>query len=235
MCGAPSGVAPREVRFAHPRQAAPATPFTRSRATMPPEEPPRTEPGTLALVLEKRFIAHGRNARRRGFRTERGRKNCRTMGQEIERKFLVRGEFKSSARKAMRISQGYLSSVPERTVRVRVRDNQGFITVKGKGDIHGVSRFEWEKEISVDDAVALLRLCEPGVIDKTRYLVDYAGHTFEVDEFYGDNEGLVMAEIELSREDEAFEKPDWLGDEVTGDSRYYNAALTKNPYKNWEK
>ena len=97
------------------------------------------------------------------------------MGQEIERKFLVRGEFKSSARKAMRISQGYLSSVPERTVRVRVRDNQGFITVKGKSDIHGVSRFEWEKEISVDDAVALLRLCEPGVIDKTRYLVDYAG------------------------------------------------------------
>lgn len=157
------------------------------------------------------------------------------MGQEIERKFLVRGEFKSSARKAMRISQGYLSSVPERTVRVRVRDNQGFITVKGKSDICGVSRFEWEKEISVDDALALLGLCEPGVIDKTRYLVDYAGHTFEVDEFYGDNEGLVMAEIELSCEEEAFEKPDWLGDEVTGDSRYYNAALTKNPYKNWEK
>lgn len=252
MCCAPSGVAPREVRFAHPRQAAPATPFTRSRATMPPEEPPPPEPGTLALVRgkrfnahekvifqgvvrEKRFITHGGNARRRGLMTERGRKNCRTMGQEIERKFLVRGEFKSSARKAMRISQGYLSSVPERTVRVRVRDNQGFITVKGKSDIRGVSRFEWEKEISVDDALALLGLCEPGVIDKTRYLVDYAGHTFEVDEFYGDNEGLVMAEIELSCEDEAFEKPDWLGDEVTGDSRYYNAALTKNPYINWEK
>lgn len=157
------------------------------------------------------------------------------MGQEIERKFLVRGEFKSSARKAMRISQGYLSSVPERTVRIRVRDNQGFITVKGKSDIRGVSRFEWEKEISVDDALALLGLCEPGVIDKTRYLVDYAGHTFEVDEFHGDNAGLVMAEIELSCEDEAFEKPDWLGDEVTGDSRYYNAALTKNPYIIWEK
>lgn len=269
MCCAPSEVAPREVRFAHPRQAAPATPFTRSRAAMPPEEPPRTEPRTLALVRrkrfnahekvifqgdvrgkrfitherdifqgvvrEKRFITHGRNARRRGLRTERGRKNCRTMGQEIERKFLVRGEFKSSAKKAMRISQGYLSSVPERTVRIRVRDNQGFITVKGKSDIHGVSRFEWQKEISVDDALALLGLCEPGVIDKTRYLVDYAGHTFEVDEFYGDNEGLVMAEIELSCEDEAFEKPDWLGGEVTGDSRYYNAALTKNPYINWEK
>lgn len=253
MCCAPSGVVPREVRFAHPRQAAPATPFTRSRATMPPEEPPRTEPGTLALVRGKRFIAHernvfkvtcvenvllrtGRDARRRIWGRKRGGvKNYKAMGQEIERKFLVRGEFKSSARKAMRISQGYLSSVPERTVRVRVRDNQGFITVKGKSDIHGVSRFEWEKEISVDDALALLGLCEPGVIDKTRYLVDYAGHTFEVDEFYGDNEGLVMAEIELSCEDEAFEKPDWLGDEVTGDSRYYNAALTKNPYINWEK
>lgn len=236
MCCAPSGVAPREVRFAHPRQAAPATPFTRSRATMPPEEPPRTEPGTLALVRGKRFITHGRNASRRIWGQKRGGvKNYKAMGQEIERKFLVRGEFKSSARKAMRISQGYLSSVPERTVRVRVRDNQGFITVKGKSDIHGVSRFEWEKEISVDDAVALLGLCEPGVIDKTRYLVDYAGHTFEVDEFYGDNEGLVMAEIELSCEDEAFEKPDWLGGEVTGDSRYYNAALTKNPYINWEK
>lgn len=220
---------------------------------MPPEEPPRTEPRTLALVRgkrfnahgkvvfsvfvsRKRFITHGRNARRRGWGQKRGIVKVRkAMGQEIERKFLVRGEFKSSARKAMRISQGYLSSVPERTVRVRVRDNQGFITVKGKSDIRGVSRFEWEKEISVDDALALLGLCEPGVIDKTRYLVDYAGHTFEVDEFYGDNEGLVMAEIELSCEDEAFEKPDWLGGEVTGDSRYYNAALTKNPYTNWEK
>lgn len=253
MCCAPSEVAPREVRFAHPRQAAPATPFTRSRATMPPEEPPPPEPGTLALVRGKRFNAHGRDvfrgvvrgkrfiahggdARRRIWGQKRGGvKNYKAMGQEIERKFLVRGEFKSSARKAMRISQGYLSSVPERTVRVRVRDNQGFITVKGKSDIRGVSRFEWEKEISVDDALALLGLCEPGVIDKTRYLVDYAGHTFEVDEFHGDNAGLVMAEIELSCEDEAFEKPDWLGDEVTGDSRYYNAALTKNPYINWEK
>lgn len=220
---------------------------------MPPEEPPPPEPGTLALVRGKRFntherdvfqgdvrgkrfITHGRNASKRGFRAETGaEKVFKAMGQEIERKFLVRGEFKSSARKALRISQGYLSSVPERTVRVRVRDNQGFITVKGKSDIRGVNRFEWEKEISVDDALALLGLCEPGVIDKTRYLVDYAGHTFEVDEFYGDNEGLVMAEIELSCEDEAFEKPDWLGDEVTGDSRYYNAALTKNPYLNWEK
>ena len=186
--------------------------------------------------VENVLLRTGRDAHRRIWGQKRGGvKNYKAMGQEIERKFLVRGEFKSSARKAMRISQGYLSSVPERTVRVRVRDNQGFITVKGKSDIRGVSRFEWEKEISVDDALALLGLCEPGVIDKTRYLVDYAGHTFEVDEFHGDNEGLVMAEIELSCEDEAFEKPDWLGDEVTGDSRYYNAALTKNPYINWEK
>lgn len=155
------------------------------------------------------------------------------MLQEIERKFKVRGDFRPLAKKAMRISQGYLSSVPARTVRIRVRDNQGFITIKGKSDIYGASRFEWEKEIPVEDAMQLLKLCEPGIIDKTRYLVDFAGHTFEVDEFYGDNEGLVMAELELSREDEPFRRPDWLGEEVTGDSRYYNAALTKNPYRSW--
>lgn len=156
------------------------------------------------------------------------------MPQEIERKFMVNGEFKQFARKVVRISQGYLSSVPERTVRVRVRDNQGFITVKGRSDEFGVSRFEWEKEISAEDARELLKLCERGVIDKSRYLVDFAGHTFEVDEFYGDNEGLVMAELELKNQDEPYERPSWLGDEVTGDSRYYNAALSKNPYKEWK-
>ena len=157
-----------------------------------------------------------------------------TMPQEIERKFKVCGEFKPLAKKAMRISQGYLSSVPERTVRVRIRDGQGFITIKGKSDIYGVSRFEWEKEIDAADAEHLLELCEPGAIDKVRYLVDYAGHTFEVDEFHGDNEGLVMAELELKSEDEAFERPSWLGQEVTGDPRYYNAALTRNPFRNWK-
>ncbi len=156
------------------------------------------------------------------------------MPQEIERKFKVKGEFKQFAKKVVRISQGYLCSVPERTVRVRVRDNKGFITVKGKSDKFGVSRFEWEKEISAEDARELLKLCERGVIDKSRYLVDYAGHTFEVDEFYGDNEGLVMAELELKNQDEPYESPSWLGDEVTGDNRYYNAVLSKTPYKDWK-
>ena len=156
------------------------------------------------------------------------------MAQEIEKKFLVAGEFKESAKKATRIIQGYLSSVPERTVRVRVKGEKGYITVKGIGNDSGASRFEWEKEIPVEDVRDLLKICEPGVIDKTRYLVDCDGHTFEVDEFYGDNEGLVVAEVELGDENEAFTRPSWLGEEVTGDKKYYNSMLTKNPYKNWK-
>ena len=156
------------------------------------------------------------------------------MAQEIEKKFLVAGEFKESAKKATRITQGYLSSVPERTVRVRVKGEKGYITVKGIGNDSGASRFEWEKEIPVEDVRDLLKICEPGVIDKTRYLVDCDGHTFEVDEFYGDNEGLVVAEGELSDENEAFTRPSWLGEEVTGDKKYYNSMLMKNPYKNWK-
>ena len=156
------------------------------------------------------------------------------MAQEIEKKFLVAGEFKESAKKATRITQGYLSSVPERTVRVRVKGEKGYITVKGIGNDSGASRFEWEKEIPVEDVRDLLKICEPGVIDKTRYLVDCDGHTFEVDEFYGDNEGLVVAEVELSDETEAFTRPSWLGEEVTGDKKYYNSMLMKNPYKNWK-
>jgi len=157
------------------------------------------------------------------------------MAQEVEKKFLVKGEFKHLAQKQTRITQGYLSSVPERTVRVRIKGDKGFITVKGIGNDSGASRFEWEKEISVKDVEDLLKICEPGVIDKTRYLVKVGNHTFEVDEFYGDNEGLVLAEIELSDENENFEKPEWLGEEVTGDVKYYNSMLMKNPYKNWEK
>lgn len=157
------------------------------------------------------------------------------MAQEIERKFLVDGDFRSEAFKAVRITQGYLSSVPERTVRVRVKDDKGYITVKGVGDESGVSRFEWEKEIPVDDARELLRICEPGVIDKTRYLVKVGIHTFEVDEFYGDNEGLTVAEVELSDPNEAFGKPSWLGEEVTGDKRYYNSFLSRHPYITWRK
>ena len=155
------------------------------------------------------------------------------MAQEIERKFLVRGDFKSEVTKATRITQGYLSSVPERTVRVRIKGDKGYMTVKGIGSDSGASRFEWEKEIPVEDVRELLKICEPGVIDKTRYLVPAGRHTFEVDEFYGDNEGLVVAEVELSSEDEEFVHPEWLGKEVTGDARYYNSMLMKKPYKTW--
>ena len=156
------------------------------------------------------------------------------MAQEIERKFLVKGDFKSEVFKSTRITQGYLSSVPERTVRVRVKGDKGFITIKGIGNETGASRYEWEKEIPVEDVQELLKICEPGVIDKTRYLVKNGEYTFEVDEFYGDNDGLTVAEIELPSEDAAFNKPAWLGEEVTGDVRYYNSMLMKNPYKNWK-
>lgn len=155
------------------------------------------------------------------------------MPQEIERKFLVKGEYKSQAYQSVRIIQGYLSSVPERTVRIRVRNDEGFITIKGKSDDAGITRYEWQKEIPLDEARELLQLCEPGVIDKTRYLIRQGRHIFEVDEFYGENEGLTMAEIELKSEDETFEKPDWLGEEVTGDLRYYNARLSHQPYTTW--
>ena len=155
------------------------------------------------------------------------------MFQEIERKFLVCGDFKAEAFQSTHIIQGYLSHKP--TVRVRIRDNSGYLTIKGPMNKSGVSRFEWEKEIAVDEALALLELAEPGRIDKTRYLVKNTDgkHTWEVDEFHGDNEGLVMAEIELADENEPFDKPDWLGQEVTGDPRYYNAMLKERPFKTW--
>lgn len=155
------------------------------------------------------------------------------MAQEIERKFLVKGEYKSKAKKQTRITQGYLSSDPERTVRVRIKGDKGFITIKGISNSSGTSRYEWEKEIPVSEVKELLKICEAGVIDKTRFLVDVGKHLFEVDEFYGDNQGLTVAEVELTSEEERFEKPDWLGIEVTGDVKYFNAMLVKNPYKNW--
>ncbi|MCG8410769.1 MAG: CYTH domain-containing protein [Bacteroidales bacterium] len=155
------------------------------------------------------------------------------MAQEIERKFLVKGDFKSLAKKQTRITQGYLSSVPERTVRVRIKGEKGFITIKGIGSKSGASRYEWEKEIDPNEVKELLEICEPGVIDKTRYLVEAGEHTYEVDEFYGENEGLIVAEVELKSEDEAFVKPEWLGEEVTGDVKYYNSMLMKNPYTKW--
>jgi adenylate cyclase len=155
------------------------------------------------------------------------------MAQEIERKFLVKGDFKPFAHKQTRITQGYISTVPERTVRVRVKGDKGYITIKGIGNASGATRYEWEKEIPVAEVQELLQICEPGVIDKTRYQVKAGPHIFEVDEFYGENEGLVIAEIELSTENEAFEKPSWLGKEVTGDMRYYNVMLLKNPHSKW--
>ena len=155
------------------------------------------------------------------------------MGKEIERKFLVKGDFKPQASKQTRIIQGYLSSVPERTVRVRVKGDKGYITIKGIGNDSGASRFEWEKEIPVGEVEDLLKICEPGVIDKTRFVVKVGNHTFEVDEFYGENQGLVLAELELVSESEAFEKPAWLGEEVTGDTRFYNSMLMKHPYTKW--
>ena len=155
------------------------------------------------------------------------------MPQEIERKFLVKEGYKKNAHTYTRVTQGYLSSVPERIVRVRIYGEKGFLTIKGVSNLSGTSRYEWEKEIPVNEARELLSLCEPGVIDKTRYLVQVGKFTFEVDEFHGENEGLVVAEVELSSEEELFEKPVWLGTEVTGDKRYYNSKLAKLPFKMW--
>ncbi len=154
---------------------------------------------------------------------------------ETERKFLVLSDdYKAAATEKFDIAQGYLSSHPERTVRVRIKGNKGFLTIKGKGNESGTTRMEWEKEISLDEAKLLLPLCEKGAIEKTRYEIPCGNHVYEVDEFYGDNAGLVIAEIELEDENEAFEKPGWLGEEVTGDERYYNAYLSRHPYDEWK-
>jgi adenylate cyclase len=153
---------------------------------------------------------------------------------EIERKFLTTSEaFKKEAFAENRITQGYLSSVPERTVRVRIKGNKALLTIKGASNESGLSRFEWEKEIPVEEATALLKLCEKGVVDKTRFEVKVGNHIFEIDEFYGENTGLIVAEVELKSENETFEKPIWLGKEVTNDNRYYNSNLSKNPFANW--
>ena len=154
---------------------------------------------------------------------------------EIERKFLVKStDFKSLAGAKNHIAQGYLNSNPERTVRIRIKGESGFLTIKGKGNQTGTTRLEWETEISLAEAKPLLAICEKGIIDKIRYEVEVGKHVYEVDEFFGENEGLIVAEIELNDENEAFEKPDWLGEEVTNDQRYYNAYLSKNPYAEWK-
>lgn len=134
---------------------------------------------------------------------------------------------------ASRIAQGYICSSRGRTVRVRIRDEKGYLTIKGPSDSQGLGRYEWEKEIPIQEAQELMRLCEPGMIDKTRYLVKSGKHVFEVDEFYGENEGLTIAEVELESADESYEKPDFIGEEVTGDVRYYNSFLMKNPFTRW--
>jgi adenylate cyclase len=155
------------------------------------------------------------------------------MNQEIERKFLVSGEFKALALRSARIMQAYLSSVPQRSVRIRIAGEVACLTIKGESDGAGVSRFEWEKEIALREAEELLQICEPGRIEKERFYVPVGKHVYEVDVFAGDNAGLIIAEIELSDEHETFEKPDWLGKEVTGDLRYYNAMLARKPYREW--
>lgn len=156
------------------------------------------------------------------------------MPLEIERKFLVQGEYKHLAHHHSRIKQGYISSGNGRTVRVRIRGEKGYLTIKGPSDRAGLARYEFEKEIELSDAEDLMRICEPGIIDKTRYLIKCGNHVFEVDEFYGENEGLVLAEVELSDENEAFERPEFLGREVTGDRRFYNSHMRKNPYVLWK-
>ncbi len=154
---------------------------------------------------------------------------------EIERKFLVSAEtYKKDSSASTRIIQGFLNTHPERTVRVRIKGDMGYLTVKGKSNSEGTTRFEWEHAIDLNEAQSLLKLCEPGIIEKVRYEVPFENHLFEVDVFTGENEGLIIAEIELASEEETFLKPDWLGTEVTGDIRYYNSHLSKKPYKTWK-
>ena len=155
-------------------------------------------------------------------------------GLEIERKFLIRkgGSWKEAAFSSSHIKQGYMPC-ESATVRVRTRDDRSWLTIKSHSNRAGLSRYEFEKEITLDEAQHLLQLCQGGVIDKRRYLVKSGNHVFEVDEFYGDNLGLVMAEVELGSEDEAYEKPDFIGREVTGDKRFYNSHLLVNPFCKW--
>lgn len=157
-----------------------------------------------------------------------------TKTTEIERKFLVKNDsFKEKAISKERIVQAYLSTDPERTIRVRIKGNWAFLTIKGKTNHLGTTRFEWEKEIEMEEAEQLLLLCLPFPIEKERYLVEHKGFNYEVDIFFGNNQGLILAELELEDENQAFEKPDWLGEEVTGRKEYYNSFLSK--IKNFDK
>lgn len=156
------------------------------------------------------------------------------MSLEIERKFLVKNEdFKKDFYQKKHLKQGYLNADKNRTVRIRTSDDNAFLTIKGKSNSSGTTRFEWEKEIDITEAEQLLLLCEPSIINKTRFYIKSEHHMFEVDEFYGENGGLIVAEIELNSENESFKKPSWLGLEVTGEKKYYNSSLSKIPFKSW--
>ncbi len=153
---------------------------------------------------------------------------------EIERKFLVRSKaYREQATSTERMVQGFLNTHPDRTVRVRVKDNRGYLAVKGASNATGTTRFEWEIEISSSEATNLIDLCEGIILEKIRYRVPFGLHTYEVDEFLGENNGLIIAELELQHEDEVFDKPSWLGEEVTGDTKYYNSQLSKKPFSEW--
>ncbi len=153
---------------------------------------------------------------------------------EIERKFLVRSKaYREQATSTVRMIQGFLNTHPDRTVRVRVRDNKGYLTVKGASNEIGTTRFEWEMEINRSEAINLIDLCEGIILEKVRYLVPFGTHIYEVDEFLGENNGLIIAEVELQHEDEVFDRPNWLGEEVTGDNKYYNSQLSKVPFSSW--
>lgn len=154
---------------------------------------------------------------------------------EVERKFLVKSQdYREMAVSKVRIVQGFLNTDSERTVRVRIKGEQGFLTIKGPSNTSGTTRFEWETEIAVAEATNLIDLCEPIVLEKIRYHIPVGNHVFEVDEFFGENKGLIVAEIELKHEDEVFEHPDWLGKEVTGEIKYYNSQLSQKPYREWK-
>lgn len=155
------------------------------------------------------------------------------MALEIERKFLVKGSFERFSTRKMRFRQGYLPTAKGCTVRIRTEDDRAFLTIKGPSDAAGISRYEWNHEITQQEADELFQLCTGNFIEKDRYLVPAGKHVYEVDVFHGDNEGLIVAEIELTAEDEVFEKPSWLGQEVTGNRRYYNSHLAANPYSHW--
>ena len=156
------------------------------------------------------------------------------MSIEIERKFLVKNnDFKKESFKKIKIKQGFLNSDKNRVVRIRITDNKAFLTIKGNSNSSGTTRFEWEKEIDKKEAVKLLLLCEPTIIEKIRFYVKKGNHIFEIDEFFGDNKGLIVAEVELNTENDVFDKPNWLGKEVTGNIKYFNSNISKFPYKDW--